>query len=240
MKPHRQQGVSLSETLVGLAIGLSVLLLAWQAWASLRWTLQSVRAATQWEQNARPLAVLLQSLADQAGSAFLSTAGDQAAQLSPYLVPSAGTEGAGTQSDSFTLYQARTLFAQDCQGNAVAGPDAIANQFKLSTKQELSCKDAQRTGSLFQALAERVEDLQVMYVQRSGSLTDARWQWRSAAQVSDWSRVQGAEICMRLASPLKMFQGSDEMAGCLGETVARDGRYRKLWRWVLRFAHAAP
>ena len=234
------KGLAMAETLVGLALGLWVMLLAWQAWATLRWTVQSLRAATAWEQNARPLAALWQQLADQAGSGSLQTPAGQAARLSDYLAPIAGADGSGTQGDNFTVTQERALFPADCQGNHVTGPAALSNQFKLSSQQELTCKDTQRSASLFQALAERVEDMQVLYVQRSGTLTDPRWQWRSATQVTDWPRVQGAEVCLRLASPLKIFQGSDSQAGCQGETVPRDGRYRKLWRGFLRFAHATP
>jgi hypothetical protein len=230
----------MAETLVGLALGLWVMLLAWQAWATLRWTVQSLRAASAWEQNARPLAALWQQLADQAGSGSLQTPTGQAARLSAYLAPIAGVDGAGTQSDNFSLTQERALFPADCQGNNITGPSALSNHFKLSTKLELTCKDSQRSGALYQALAERVEDMQVLYVQRSGTLTDPRWQWRTATQVTDWTRVQGAEVCLRLASPLKIFQGSDSQVGCQGETIARDGRYRKLWRGFLRFAHATP
>lgn len=240
MTTARPQGLALAETLVGLALGLGVMLLAWQAWAGLRWTLQSLRAATAWEQNVRPLAALWQQLSDQAGSGALQTAWGQDARLSAYLTPITGTDGAGTQGDSFTLSQERAGFPADCQGNQLTGPVALSNQFKLSSKQELTCKDTQRSASLFQALAERVEDLQVLYVQRSGTLADPRWQWRSASQVTDWSRVQGAEVCLRLTSPLKIFQGSDTLTGCQGETVARDGRYRKVWRGFWRFPHATP
>ncbi|MEN9328848.1 MAG: hypothetical protein RLZZ484_36, partial [Pseudomonadota bacterium] len=74
MTTARPQGLALAETLVGLALGLGVMLWAWQAWAGLRWTLQSLRAATAWEQNARPLAALWQQLSDQAGSGALQTA----------------------------------------------------------------------------------------------------------------------------------------------------------------------
>jgi hypothetical protein len=232
--------MSVTGTLVGLAVGLSVVVLAWQAWASLRWSLQSLRARAMWEQNARPMAALLQELADQAGSASLKTPSGPGAQLSAYFAPASGTDGASSQGDTFTLSQERSLFPDDCQGNTLTGPPLLSNQFKLSTKLELTCKDTQRAGSLFQALAERAEDFQVLYVQRSGTLSQPQWQWRSASQITDWSRVQGAEICLRLASPLRIFQGSNTMAGCQGETVARDGRYRQLWRWVMRFEHAAP
>lgn len=240
MRSPEQAGQSLTETLIGLSLGLSVLMLAWQAWASLRWTVQSLRAVASWEQHARPWSALLQQLTDQAGSGSLQTPWDQPARLSPSLGLITGADGTGTQSDHFSLTQERSLFGADCQGNSIAGPAALTNQFKISSKFELTCKDTQRAGSLFQALAERVEDLQVQYVQRSGSLTQPRLQWRTASQVTDWSRVQGAEFCLRLASSTKLFQGSAEMTGCQGERVAQDGRYRQEWREVLRFSHAAP
>jgi hypothetical protein len=233
-------GHSLIGTLAGLTLGTGVMLMAWQAWATLRWTSQNLQAVAAWEANARPLSALWQRMSVQAGSSAMTILPEGTAQLSPWVPPVLGIEGGGTQSDSFTVWQERAQFPQDCQGNELTGPATLANQFKLNSKYELTCKDTQRAGSLFQALSERVEDLQVRYIQRTGSLSNPRWQWLNAAQVSDWSRVQGAEVCLRIASATKMLPGSDNVQGCQGETVPRDGRHRRLWRQVLGFRHAAP
>ena len=236
----KQKGHSLVGTLAGLALGTGVMLMAWQAWATLRWTTQGLQAVAAWEANARPLSALWQRLALQAGSGTMTPLEDGSVQLSPWVPPIGGSDGGGSSSDSFTLSQARAQFPLDCQGNELAGPATLANQFRLNSKFELTCKDSQRQGSLFQALSERVEDLQVRYVQRSGSLQSPRWQWRTATQVTDWSRVQGAEVCLRLASTAKILQGSDSIEGCQEEPSARDGRHRRLWRQVWRLRHAAP
>jgi hypothetical protein len=93
---------------------------------------------------------------------------------------------------------------------------------------------------LFQALAERVEDLQALYAEASVTPgTDpaqAPLQWKAADQVLDWRQVRAVSVCLRWASPNKLLQGSPGTTGCQGESVAADGRLRRLQRTTLRLS----
>jgi hypothetical protein len=156
------------------------------------------------------------------------------------LKPAALTGTEGPRDDTLTWRVPRDLDTRDCQGNQASNLDLIAHQFKLSSKQELSCKDSERAGTLFQALAERVEDLQVLYAQALSSAdTDpaqAPLQWKTADQVTDWPQVRALSWCLRWSSPAKLRQGSPVTLGCQGESVPADGRLRRLQRSVWRLS----
>ncbi len=56
-------------------------------------------------------------------------------------------------------------------------------------------------------------------------------------------RAQARVLLLQTAHWLERsaaVQGSDSLTGCQGEAVARDGRYRKVWRGFWRFPHATP
>jgi hypothetical protein len=228
----------LADTLLSMTISLGAMAAAFAAWSDVRATRQTVEALEQLHTQQRELQRLLERLSLSAGATVLAqnTAGAVRWQLKP--APLSGTEG--TRDDTLTWWTPRDIDPRDCQGNQASTLDLIAHQFKLGSKQELTCKDSQRAGTLFQALAERVEDLQALYAEAApASGSDpalAALQWKTAAQVHDWQQVRAVQLCLRWASASKLLQGQAATTGCQNETVAADGRLRRLQRMTLRLA----
>lgn len=228
----------LSDTLLAMSISLGVLAAGLQSWSDLRASQQSAQALEQLHAQQREVQRLLERISLSAGATRVTMTSAGTVQWLARGAPVSGIEGA--RDDSPTWVVPREIDPRDCQGNQASSLDLIAHQFKLSTKQELSCKDSLRPGTLFQALAERVEDVQALYAEASaGAVTDpaqAPLQWKTADQVLDWRQVRAVSLCLRWASPGKVWQASAGFTGCQGETVAADGRLRRLQRSTLRLA----
>ena len=227
----------LADTLLALSVSLGITVATLSAWNDLRASQHSAQILEQWQAQQRELQRLVDRLSLQAGATVIAPNASGAWQwvLKPAAVD--GTEG--TRDDTVSWHLPRDMDPRDCQGNQVSSLDLIAHQFKLSNKQELTCKDSARTGTLFQALAERVEDLQVLYAQALPSPGThpglAPLQWTTAAQVVDWRQVRAVSWCLRWSSPTPLWSSSPAMTGCQGEVVPADGRMRRLQRstWQL-------
>ena len=228
----------LTDTVLAMTVSLGVTAAAVSAWSDLRVTHQAVQAHEQLHTQQREVQRLLDRLALSAGATTVAPSANGTWHWVLKPAPLAGTEG--PRDDTVTWFLPRELDPRDCQGNQVSTLDLIAHQFKLNTKQELSCKDSQRAGTLFQGLAERVDDFQVLYAQALVTPGDnpalAPLQWRTATQVDDWRQVRALEVCLRWSSPAKLLQVSLSTTGCQGETVLVDGRLHRVQRLVLRLA----
>lgn len=226
----------LTDTLIAVTVSLGLSAGALTAWSSLRASQQSLQALDQLHSQHRQLQALFSRLSRSAGATSLSLDARGAARWTGKSVAIDGTDGGGTRDDTVTWHHPRALDPHDCQGNQISTLDVLSNQFKISSKQELSCKDIGRAGTLFQALAERVEDLQALYaeaqVDGEPNPSQAPLQWKSADQIRDWRQVRAVELCLRWASPGRLMQGSASWRGCQDDTVSRDGRLRRLGRQV--------
>lgn len=230
----------LTDTLITLTASLGMVAGVITAWDGLRATQQSLQSLDQMLSQQRQVEQLLARLSLSAGATVLGT--NTSGQVFWIGKPVAieGAEGGGYRDDSFLLRHPRSLDPKDCQGNQLSVLDHIGNHFKLSSKHELSCKDSMREGTLYQALAERVEDLQVRYAEvlrtESADRLHDTLQWKAADQVVDWRQVQAFELCLRWATPERVLQGNGSTRGCQGENVSRDGRLRRVWRQVFWLA----
>jgi hypothetical protein len=230
--------VWLADTLLAMSLSLGAMAAALNVWHALRTTQQTVQAQEQLQTQQREVQRLFERLGVSAGATVTRTLPTGVEQWVSKSAPVSGTEG--SRDDTLTWLLPRELDPRDCQGNQASTLDLIAHQFKLNSKQELSCKDSQRAGTLFQALAERVEDVQVFYAEASvwagQDPSQAPLQWKAADQVHDWRQVRAVNLCLRWASASKGLQASASTQGCQGETVAADGRWRRLQRSTLQLA----
>ncbi len=228
----------LSDTLLAISLSLGALTAGLQAWSHLRTSQQTVQAHEQMHAQQREVQRLLERISLSAGATRVTTSSQGTTHWVSKSAPING--GEGTSGDTLTWVVPREIDPRDCQGNQASSLDAIAHHLKLSTQHELSCKDTQRPEALFQALAERVEDLQALYAEASGGAgndpAQAPLHWKSADQVLDWREVRAVSLCVRWASPHKLGQASVNITGCRGETVAGDGRLRRLQRSTLRLS----
>ena len=228
----------LTDTLLAMSVSLGIMATTLQTWSDLRATQQTTQALEQLHTQQREVQRLLERLSLSAGATVVtqSASGQWHWRFKP--APMTGVEG--TRDDSLTWTVPREIDLRDCQGNQASSLDVISHQFKLSSKQELSCKDSQRTGTLFQALAGRIEDMQALYAEAwvlaDSDPAQAPLQWKTADQVLDWRQVRAVEICLRWASASRVRQGSPSTPGCQGEPVPADGRLRQVQRRVLRLS----
>ena len=228
----------LSDSLLAMSISLGALASNLQSWSHLRASQQTLQALEQAHAQQREVQRLLERISLSAGATRVTTNASGAAQWVSKSAALSASEG--VRDDTLAWTVPREIDPRDCQGNQASTLDLIGHQFKLSTKQELSCKDPLRSGTLFQALAERVEDLQALYAEASASPgtapAQAALQWKTADQVLDWRQVRAVNLCLRWASPNKVTQASASLKGCQGEAVAADGRLRRLQRITLQLA----
>lgn len=228
----------LSDTVLAMGISLGVLTASLHAWSHLRHSQQTVQALEHMLAQQREVQRLLERISLSAGATRVAATSSGAVQWVSKEAPVSGTEG--TRDDTLTWAVPREMVPRDCQGNQASSLDLIGHQFKLSSKRELSCRDPLRPGTLFQALAHRVEDVQALYAEAAdGAGADpalAPLQWKTADQVLDWQHVRAVSVCLRWASPNQVVQASPSLKGCQGETVVADGRLRRLQRITLHLA----
>ncbi len=234
-----QQGHTLPELLIGMALGLLVIAAATAAYGTSKQTWNAMAAADAVHANAR---VALRNIRDQvhmAGAAFLKTnSSDGNFTVDISLREEAGHAALagvnGSKSiESLTLGHWHALDAMDCQGNTGSTHATVRNDYKLNTNKELSCKDLNLTDSTYQALAEGVEDFQLRYAEANTSTHTL--QWKTASQVTDMSQVLAIEVCLRVASTNTVHhtKPNSQLKGCQDEALPSDGRVRRTFKRVV-------
>lgn len=227
-------GYTLPELLIGLSLGLMVIAAATAAYGVSRQTWSTMAAIDAVHANARMALRKVREHVQIAGAAYLDKTASPNTQLSgAYSPDQPDLQGVnGNKADEHVaLGHWNNVQARDCLGNEPVGTQIIRNDFRLNTNKELTCKDLTPTSSTYQALAEGVEDFQVRYAQANPATQTL--QWKTADQVSVMSQVLAIEVCVRVASVTAVSSGSTASQGCLGETVAADGRLRRVFRRVI-------
>jgi prepilin-type N-terminal cleavage/methylation domain-containing protein len=159
-----QQGFTLPELLMGMALSLLVIAAATAAYGTSKQTWNAMAAADAVHANARVALRNIRAQAHMAGAAYLKahhSEGNFTVEIS--LSEDTGQAALagvnGTKSvESLTLGHWHALDAMDCQGNTGSTLTSVRNDYKINTNQELSCKDLNPSNSTYQALAEGVED----------------------------------------------------------------------------------
>ncbi|WP_158235923.1 PilW family protein [Limnohabitans sp. B9-3] len=227
-------GYTLPELLIGLSLGLMVIAAATAAYGVSRQTWSNMAAIDAVHANARIALRKIREHAQIAGAAYLDKSASPNTQLSSNYSagqPDLQGENGNKADEHVALGHWVNVYDRDCQGNQPKGIQVIRNDFKLNADKELTCKDLSPTSSTYQALAEGVEDFQVRYAQANPAAQTL--QWKTADQVSAMSQVLAIEVCLRVASVTTVSNGSTASQGCAGETVAADGRLRRVFRRVI-------
>lgn len=228
------RGFTLTELLLGLAVGLAVLGTALTVWQHGRRLWLGFVAQQQLQHNARRVFDAVEQQARLAGAGtLLGVAGSSGLSPSaPYdeASPEIRASDGGRAGDTLGLGHWRSVDTADCLGNRSGSAALVLSQFQRSTTtaNDFACKDLRASGSSFQALAEGVEDLQVQLAEASAD--GLRVQWKTPGQVSQWSRVQALEVCVRLVSSLRVAALDAGLIGCSGEPVSADGHLRRVRR----------
>lgn len=255
-----QQGFSLVELMVGIAIGLLVVVAAMGSLVYTQISATVVGDSTRLQQKADNAFRLMGYQVQQAGAINLqATLGDPSVvtfntaftgynpSTTGATVPSQifavhGAEGASNAPDTLRVsYQddnsGLSGTVRDCLGNI---PDAaqvnirVDNQFSVVSG-ELVCTGAQPTTlgtANTQALVDGVEDFQVSYGVETGAYGARRFQFFRADQVTDWTQIQAIRVCLQLVGDIKGNpQTGLVVTGCRAQTVANNGLLRRVfWR----------
>jgi Tfp pilus assembly protein PilW len=236
MKPTRHTGIGLIELMVGLAIGLGVILAATVAYQAQRQSWLLMQGMHALHHNANAALDHLQSSAQSANAVVLQ--GSPNGIVAQLAIPSNdwGLGEGNTRSDAFALSHFGVLDGHDCQGNHMGKPTLIRDSYQVNSKQELTCKDTLAAGSTYQAIAEGVEDFQLLYAERSLGQTSggaAQWQWKNADQIVSTSQVIAIDICLRMVSTQLTNVPAVDMKGCQGESVLSEGKLRRVFHRVV-------
>jgi type IV pilus assembly protein PilW len=235
-----QQGYTLPELLIGMALGLLVIAAATAAYGTSKQTWNAMAAADAVHANARVALRNIREHVHMAGASYLQASSDNKTNFSVEIsLPEdagqatlAGVNGT-KYVESLTLGHWHALDAIDCQGNTGSTHTSVRSDYKLNTNKELSCKDLNLTNSTYQALAEGVEDFQLRYAEANPSTQTI--QWKTANQVSDMAQVLAIEVCLRVASisTVHNTKPNTSYSGCQGEALPSDGRIRRTFKRVM-------
>ena len=235
-----QDGYTLPELLIGMALSLLVIAAATAAYSTSKQTWNAMAAADAVHANARVALRNIKEQAQMAGGTFLKPASNNDGT---FTVDVSSNEDAGQAAlagvngtkyvESLTLGHWHALDAIDCQGNTSSTHTSVRSDYKLNTNKELSCKDLNLTNSTYQALAEGVEDFQVRYAEANVSAQTL--QWKTANQVTDMTQVLAIEVCLRVASinTVHNTKPNTSYSGCQGEALPSDGRVRRTFKRVM-------
>ncbi len=256
-QPQRLRGASLTEMMVGLALGLLVLLVALSSLAATQLSTYALLDSVRLQQKAEDLlhnigtqvaqagAIQLLDSANNSGQVFFSSAYggyDPAVTQSQgrrYAVH--GVDHPGGGSDTLRVSNEDNRNRRDCLGVLPAGrlrSDRIDSQYRVNAT-SLQClgNGAPRP----QPLADGVEDFQLRYGIRSGTGAATRFAFFDANQLSDWSSIQSVSVCLQLVGESRGHAApATPLIDCHGQPLDHDGRMRRVYQRSFSVRNALP
>jgi type IV pilus assembly protein PilW len=248
LRLQRQRGLSIIELMVALAIGLLIVAAGLVILVDTRLTSATVVDGSRLQGRADMMLRVLGFHLSQAGAVELADNGAGAVVFSgeytgydPAVTGSAfmsvhGVDGGTSASDTLRISYEDDGTILDCRGNRTttvsgSGASRIDHQFTRSTAGELMCRGASGTTEL--AIGDGVEDFQVSFRVRNGTGGATSFSTHSAATMpaADWPRVAAVTICLQVAGELTSLPANGSVTGCRAQSVAADGRMRRVvWR----------
>jgi hypothetical protein len=224
-----QQGMALLQALVGMLVSACVVTAAFAAFAWVQNNHLHLQSMADLQDRLNGALTMVQERVAKAGAPSIQwDAQGKASLLSPAAVIQ------GTDSN-LSLTHPSLLTPADCQGHQATTGIWIQDDFKRSTKNELSCKDSLRSNTSYQALVDNISQVGFLYAQvLSGPVV--QMQWRSATQVTNWQAVRGVQVCVQtktsVAYPFKPTQACN--------TTQMLGTNALAWRGVAFLRHGNP
>ncbi len=227
-RPRRrlQTGTGLIELMIALVIGLLISVVAIASLAHARLAAAAATESARLHQDAASVLRIIEQHVRQAGARSLhNVAGGAQVEFGP--VPEDepprsvdGTPGSGGKPDRLRVGMDAdaTVDALDCLGNAPRGT-RIQSAFEL-VGGNLRCRGSGHDDPA--PLIEGVEDFQVWYAVRQGNQV----QYQEAP--ADWALVRGVKVCLRWVGQAPGGSRRQPLRGCRDETLADDGRLRRV------------
>ncbi|MBS3019921.1 hypothetical protein DJFAAGMI_02675 [Comamonas sp. PE63] len=260
----QQQGVTLIELMVGIAIGLLTVAVAIGALlASKNASISTSDSTTMQQQAAYAFRVIGQQIR-QAGSLSLepSTSYLESAYFRNNLAiasypPISGKDSPGSNEYKLTVtYQNAPIdkiYPLAADGTASTGsllrnclgenpssspPEALQSAFKLDSN-ILYCAGTSSKQPIIggsQTSDIKVKDFVVRYVSQQG-YTNPTFAYSNASAFTDntaWSKVQSVEVCIELEGSDSIDTVGSNYINCSNETVSRGNRLRMVFRNTFR------
>ncbi len=185
-----QQGHTLVQSLVGMLLSSWVITASFAAFAWVHHNHLHLQALFDLHERMHTALLLVQDRVARAGAPAVQFDAQSKASL---LKPASTLQGSDT---TLSLTHHISLTPSDCQGHQASSLQWIQDDFKRSTRNELSCKDSLRSNTSYQALVDNITQVGLLYAQAlSGPVPQL--QWRKASQVSDWQSVRGVQVCLQ-------------------------------------------
>lgn len=142
-----------------------------------------------------------------------------------------GQDGRNGATDTLLISHQDGEDTRDCLGNR---PDAEQAGIRVDSRftvadGALRCLGAHRsTGS--QAIADRVEDFQVLYGLRTDTALGPQFRFVDATGVgTQWSAVRAVRVCLQIASERSLqAPAAADLLDCHGDAIQPDGRLRRV------------
>lgn len=225
MTSPRQRGISLTELMVALAIGLILLLTLGYLFSGSLHVFRQQDEGARLQESSRFLMDALGRQITQAGYAAISTSYTDT-KMEFTGAPIGGEHGVvavrvGERKAGSDYLSLSFDGASDCHGNPVAG--VVVNEFYLNNDDEMVCA----SGGAVETLAEGVEAFRLSYgVDADGDAAVERYQDTPA----DWGQVRSVRVCFVLrtltagtANPGQRYRDCDDV-----DQTAPDTRLRRL------------
>ena len=185
-----QQGHTLVQSLVGMVLSMWVIMAAFAAFSWVQSNHQHMQARTDMQGRLHTALSLLQERVARAGAPALQFDAQNKVSL---LSPTHSLQGS---DHTLSLMHHSSLSPSDCQGHQASTLPWIQDDFKRSTRNELSCKDSFRSNTSYQALVDNIDQVGFLYAEMLPG-AELRMQWRSANSISNWQAVRGVQTCFQ-------------------------------------------
>ena len=148
-----QQGHTLVQSLVGMVLSMWVIMAAFAAFAWVQSNHQHMQARADAQERLHAAMSVLQERVARAGAPALQfDAHNKVSLLSPTL----GLQGS---DHTLRLTHHSSLSPSDCLGHQASTLPWIQDDFKRSSRNELSCKDIFRSNTSYHALVDNIDQV---------------------------------------------------------------------------------
>ncbi|MDI9336122.1 MAG: hypothetical protein QM520_03735 [Gammaproteobacteria bacterium] len=134
-----------------------------------------------------------------------------------------------SNTHQWTPVYPRSLSPNDCQGNNNGTEYYISNLYKLSLSNgilSLVCKNSLQPSSIFQSLAENLDQLSIQYAYIHEK--DQTIQWVDPKENLDLNRIVGVEICLNFTASTRLNAHSSTLT-CTSQSGGQLFDSRFIW-----------
>jgi len=261
---RKMRGVSLVDLLVGVAIGILVVIAALGSLSFVKASAVSISEASRLQQRSDAIFRNIGFHLAQAGSVEIQASKSNASMVnfkssfvgfrptvtlaqvtgaSKQIYSIHGVNGTGlagsTSPDTLRISYENNGSSRDCLSYVVSGIH-VNNQFSVSG-QDMMCQGSTEASS--QSIGSGVEDFQVLY----GASIGSQFMYYRADEMlgfglaPNWEIVQAVSICLQLVSETQANPGiGSRQVGCRDQSLASDGRIRRVYRRTFALRNALP